>query len=148
VKKPNRRNFATFLRQDKIMSAITAVPAVLYFPREVSEQLNELCRVRQLTAQQLMAEALKSQESRFDQFTEDVMKPRKPGESTTWPEDPLYCLACGTMRHFTRNFLMMMDEPASFEEMKKDAPAEWSFGSIEDLDEPDQADWWKADDPE
>jgi hypothetical protein len=43
---------------------------------------------------------------------------------------------------------MMMDEPASFEEMKKDAPAEWSFGSIEDLDEPDQADWWKADDPE
>jgi hypothetical protein len=68
------------LLHDKIIPGIVAIPAVLYFPHEVVEQLNELCRARQLTAQQLMAEVLKSQESRFDQFIEDGMTTRKPGE--------------------------------------------------------------------
>jgi hypothetical protein len=120
------------LFHDKIPSVITAIPAVLYFPHEVVEQLNELCRARQLTAQQLMAEVLKAQRPHFDRFIEDVLTPREPGEPPTWPEDPLYCLACGTMRHFARNFLMLMDDPIAFEQMRKDAPADWSFGSIEE----------------
>jgi hypothetical protein len=28
------------------------------------------------------------------------------------------------------------------------APADWSFRSIEELEDDDQADWWKAEDPE
>jgi hypothetical protein len=148
MKKPDRRNFATFLRQDKMMNAITAVPAVLYFPHTIVEQLNEFCRARQLSAQQLMVETLKSQEPRFDQFVEYVMTPRKPGEPPTWPEDPLYCLACGTMRHFARNFLMLNEDPVAFEQMKKDAPADWSFRSIEELEDDDQADWWKEEETE
>jgi hypothetical protein len=147
MKKPDRRNFATFLRQDKMMSAITAVPAVLYFPRAIVEQLNELCRAHHLTAQQLMVKALKGQEPRFDQFVEYVLKPRKPGEPPAWPSDPLYCLACGTMRHFARNFLMLNEDPVAFEQMRKDAPAEWSFGSIEEIEDDEPADWWKGDEP-
>ena len=95
------------LLHHKIIPGIVAIPAVLYFPHEVVEQLNELCRARGLTAEQLMAEAIKAQRPRFDQFIEDVMAPRKPGEPPTWPKDPLYCLACGTMRHFARNFLLL-----------------------------------------
>ena len=33
-------------------------------------------------------------------------------------------------------------DPVGYEEEKKDAPAEWSFCSIEEQDEP--ADWWKS----
>ena len=44
-----------------MLSGIVAIPAVLYFPAEVFEQLNELCRLRQLKPSQLMTEALKSQ---------------------------------------------------------------------------------------
>jgi hypothetical protein len=105
MKKSNRSKLATLLRQDKILGTITAIPAVLYFPAEVVEQLNELCRLRQFTAKELMTEAFKSQRPRFDQFVEEVLAPLKPGESTTWPEDPLYCLAYGAMGHFTRSFL-------------------------------------------
>jgi hypothetical protein len=36
-----------------------------------------------------------------------------------------------------------MEDPIGFAQMKKDAPAEWSFSSFEGEDEP--ADWWKAD---
>jgi hypothetical protein len=28
------------------------------------------------------------------------------------------------------------------------APADWSFGSIEELKDDDQADWWKGEEPE
>jgi hypothetical protein len=141
VKKADLYKLAKLLH-DKVLPGIVAIPAVLYFPHEVVEQLNELCRARGLTAQQLMAEVLKAQSPRFDQFVEEVMTTRKPGEPPTWPSDPLYCLACGTMRHFARNFLMMMEDPIAFEQMKKDAPANWSFRSIEELGD-DQADWWK-----
>jgi hypothetical protein len=42
----------------------------------------------------------------------------------------------------------MMDDPIAFEQMRKDAPTDRSFGSIEDLDDQDEpADWWKAEEP-
>ena len=69
------------------------------------------------------------------------MTPLKPGESKAWPEDPLYCLACVTMLQFIRTFIKMMEDPIAFAQMRKDAPAEWSFESIEP--DNDQADWWK-----
>jgi hypothetical protein len=148
MKKADRRKLAALIRQHKMLSSIVAIPAVLYFPPEVVEQLNELCRLRQLSPKQLITEAFKSQETRFDQFVEEVMTPLAPGESQAWPEDPLYCLACVMMLHFVRTFIKMMEDPVGFEQMKKDAPAEWSFGSIEELGADDQADWWKADESE
>jgi hypothetical protein len=136
------------LLHDKVIPGITAIPAVLYFPHEVVDQLNEICRVRGLTPGQLMAEVLKAQRPRFDQFVEDVMKPRKPGEPTAWPKDPLYCLACGTMRHFARNFMLLQEDPVAFEQMRKDAPVDWSFRSLEELEADEPADWWKGDESE
>jgi hypothetical protein len=100
--------------------------------------------LRQLTPAQLMVEAFNSQEVRFDQFVEEVMTPLKPGESTDWPEVPLYCLACGAVRHFVRTFTMMMNDPVAFEQMKKDAPLDWAFHALEELEDDDQADWWKG----
>jgi hypothetical protein len=92
--KADRKKFAHYLGQDKLLGQITAIPTVLYFPREVLGQLNELRNLRQLTVRQLMMEAMKSQQTRFDQLIHEVMTPLKPGESTAWPEDPLYCLVC------------------------------------------------------
>jgi hypothetical protein len=145
MKKADRKKFAQYLREDKLLSQIPAIPAVLYFPPEVLGQLNELCSLRQLTVQQLMMEAMKSQQHRFDQLIDEVMTPLKPGESTAWPEDPLYCLACVMLLQWMRLFVKMMEDPAGFEQLMKDAPADWSFGSLDDLDEPDSADWWKGD---
>jgi hypothetical protein len=35
----------------------------------------------------------------------------------------------------------MVKDPVGFEEEKKQAPAEWSFRSIEDLEQDEPADW-------
>jgi hypothetical protein len=147
MKKADRKKFAQYLREDKLLSQIPAIPAVLYFPPEVLGQLNELCSMRQLTVHQLMTEALKSQETRFDQLIDEVMTPLKPGESTAWPEDPLYCLACVMLLQWMRLFVKMMEDPAGFEQIKSDAPLEWSFRSPESDDE-EPADWWKEDEPQ
>jgi hypothetical protein len=37
-----------------------------------------------------------------------------------------------------------LKDPAAFEELKKSAPTEWSFASIEEQDEKEEADWWKS----
>jgi hypothetical protein len=147
MNKSDRKKFARYLREDNLLSQIPAIPAVLYFPPDVLGQLNELCSLRQLTVQQLMMEAIKSQQQRFDQLIDEVMTPLKPGESTAWPEDPLYCLACVMLLQWMRLFVKMMEDPAGFEQLKRDAPADWSFRSLEEIND-DPADWWKTDQPE
>jgi hypothetical protein len=142
MKLPKRRKTIARLLSDPELPhhQIVKIPAVLYFPADVLEQLNEFCSLRQLTPAQLMAEAFKRQESRWEQFVDEVMTPLEPGESEAWPEDPLYCLACVATIHFTRTFVKMIEDPIGFEQMKKDAPADWSFGAYEAAD---PADWWK-----
>jgi hypothetical protein len=80
MKKSDCHKLAKLFQQDEMISGIVWSPAVLYFPPEVLRQLNEFCSVRQLTPGQLMAEAFKSQDVRFDQFVEEVMTPLKTGE--------------------------------------------------------------------
>jgi hypothetical protein len=126
----------------EMQEQLTSIPAVLYFPSDVLGQLHELCSLRQFTPHQLIDEALKSHSSRFEKFVEEIMTPLAPGEPEIWPEDPLYALACVTMLHFMRTFTMMMNHLAGFEEPKAQAPANWSFSSVEERDDP--ADWWKA----
>jgi hypothetical protein len=52
------------------------------------------------------------------------------------------------MRQFARNFMLLREDPIAFEQMRKDAPADWSFRSIEELGDDDQADWWKGEESE
>jgi len=125
---------------------IVQIPAVLYFPPDVLEQLNEFCEYNEYTPGQLVAWAIKLQIPHWDEFYTFVTTPLKPGESEDWPEDPLFALACVAFLHWIRTFIKLCEDPDAFDQMKKDAPAAWSFGSIEELDDDDdQADWWKSD---
>jgi hypothetical protein len=134
MKKAYHHKLAKLFPQAEILSGVVSILGVLYFPAEVFEQLNEFCSVRKLTPHQLMVEAFKNQDARFEQFAEEVMTSLKPGELNACSKDPLHCLACGTMRHFIRTFVKMVEDPIGFEQMKKDAPREWSFGAIEPPD--------------
>jgi hypothetical protein len=142
MKDPDSRQSARLLERQLAYTELAKIPAVLYFPPEVLDQLNELCELRGLEPGQLIAEAFKSQSGRWDAFYKEVLTPLAPGESEVWPEDPLYCLACVTMLHFITLFIEMVQHPVAFEELKAQAPADWSFSSGEE-DEDDQADWWK-----
>jgi hypothetical protein len=53
--KPSKRR-----KLDQIVSELTRIPAVFYFPPDVLGQLNELCAQRCLTPGQLIAEAFES----------------------------------------------------------------------------------------
>jgi hypothetical protein len=73
------------------------------------------------------------------------MTPLKPGESEDWPEGPMFALACVAFLHWMRTFNKMMKDPdaidATLEQLKKDVPADWSFRSLDELeDDDDQAD--------
>jgi hypothetical protein len=128
----------------KMAGEFLKIPATLYFPPEVLMKLNELCELNQLAPIQLIAQAFERQFPRWDEFYEFVTTPLEPGEPEIWPEDPMYALACVAFLHFIRTFSKMFgDPPIALEQLQREAPAQWSFRSIEDLDEPDQADWWK-----
>jgi hypothetical protein len=114
----------------EIISDITSIPGTLYFTPEVFDQLNKLSVLKRLTPTQLMVEAINSQGARWEEFIKEVMIPLKPGESEICPEDPLYILARVLMVHLIRVFHKRLEDPAGFEELRKNAPAEWCFGSI------------------
>jgi hypothetical protein len=126
------------------------IPGVLYFPPKVLEDLHKFLEYNECTPGQLVAGALKLQLPRWKKFYKFVMTPLKPGEPEIWPEDPMFALACVAFLHWVRLFNKMMKDPdaidATLEQLKKDAPADWSFRSPESDD--DQSDRWKADEPE
>src|SRR5580704_14485798 len=64
----------------------------------------------------------------------------------SWPEDPMFCLACVSTVHFLHCFTRSVYDPIAFQQQKEHAPAEWSFSSFEEPepDEGDPADWWKT----
>jgi hypothetical protein len=128
----------------EITSNVTSIPGTLYFTPEVFDQLNELCVLKGTTPTQLIVQAINSQRARWEEFIAEVMIPLKPGEAEIWPEDPLYTLARVLMVHLIRVFHKRLEDPAGFEEVRKNAPAEWCFGSIKQQNEPEEADWWKS----
>lgn len=143
MNKANRQKIERMLKQGRNPhKEIAGIPAVLYFPPKILRQLNQFCEYNECTPGQLVAGAFKAQDARWEEFIEEVMTPLKPGESEAWPEDPLYCLACVAMLHFVRAFMKLCEDPDAFEQMKKDAPADWSFRSIKELDD-EPADCWK-----
>jgi hypothetical protein len=111
---------------------------------KIFEQLEELCVLKGLTPTQLTVEAINSQGVRWQEFIAEVMTPLKPREPKIRPEDPLYILARVVMVHLIRVFHKRREDPAGFEELRKNAPPEWSFSSIGEQNEADEADWWKS----
>jgi len=122
MKRPNHRKLSQRIEQELRTHELVSMPAVLYFPPDVLDQLNELCELCQLTPVQLIALAFRSQDNRWDEFADEVLTPCKPGETVVWPEDPLYALACVAMVHFVRTFVIMVEDPVAFEELKTHAP--------------------------
>jgi hypothetical protein len=136
-------DWASQISGEEILEEIATTPAALYLPREVCNQLTELCELRGWTPNRLIVEAINSQHDRFEQITLEVMTPLKPGEVEIWPEDPLYLLASVIAHYLMQRLLKSFTDPAGFEEENRQAPAEWSFHSVEELDEdePDESDW-------
>ena len=126
------------------MAELAAVPAILAFPPEVYAQLIELCELRGWTPNRLVVEAVRSQRGRVSQLIEEL-EPLEPGEIEIWPEDPLNALARVVALHAMRLFIKSFEDPAGYEEFKKQAPAEWSFrcldGPRDDDDQPRT--WWQ-----
>jgi hypothetical protein len=149
MNKANRRKIERMLKQGRMPHLeIARISAVLYFPPKIFGELKEICQYNEYTPGQLMGWAFKAQEARWEEFVDEVMTPLKLGESEAWPEDPLYCLACVATIHFAMTFVKLMEDPGALEQMRKAAPAGWSFRSIEELEDGEPADWWKADEPE
>lgn len=144
-KRPHRRKLAQSLWQQKL-DAVTRTPAILYFPPEVLERLNELCVEFDCSPLELIMEALKPQRDRWEEFVEEILIPIKPWETQIWPDDPMYALARATMTQIMRNLIRITDDPVGFEEQRKNAPTQWAFRSIKEQLEDDQADWWKRPD--
>ena len=131
------------LAQKRMLEQIVAIPAILYLPTAIVVELNEICETLGYTPEQLVIEALKDQIDYWDEFYEHVRTlPVEPND-LVWPKDPVFCLACVTTAHIINNFARCSHDPVAFAQLKADAPAEWSFSSLEDGEETDDADWWK-----
>jgi hypothetical protein len=130
--------------QKRMLEQIVATPATLYFPPTIAAELNEICESLGWTPEQLVIEALKSQIDYWNAFYEHVMTLPMKSEDFTWPTDPMFCLACVTTVHIIDNFNRCARDPIAFALLKDQAPSEWSFSSLEEDEETDEADWWKA----
>ena len=128
----------------KKLEEIVAMPATLYFPTGIVAQLNEICEESGYTPGQLVVRALKGQIYHWDRFYQYVTTPPEKPEDFSWPEDPMFCLACATTVHFLQSFTRSVYDPIAFKQQKEHAPAEWSFSSLAEPDEDDPADWWKT----
>jgi hypothetical protein len=129
--------------QKRMLEQIVAIPATLYLPSSIVAELNEICETLGYTPEQLVIEALRGQIDFWNEFYEYVMTlPVKP-QDIVWPKDPVFCLACVTTLHIINNFTRCSHDPVAFAQLKADAPTEWSFSSLEEGEEFDDADWWK-----
>jgi hypothetical protein len=72
--------------QKRMLTQIVAIPATLYFPTSIVDELNEICERLGYTPEQLVIEALKGQIDYWNEFYEHVMTlPVKP-EDFVWPD--------------------------------------------------------------
>jgi hypothetical protein len=154
MNKADRRKIARILSDpDLPHNQILHILGVLYFPPKLLADLHSFLEYNEFTPGQLVAKALKMQLPRWKKFYKFVMTPLKPGEPIVWPEDPMFALACVALVHWTRTLHKLMEHPdamdATIEQLKKDAPTDWVFRSLEELeDNDDQADWWKVEESE
>jgi hypothetical protein len=93
------------------MAEIVAIPAILAFPPEVHAQLDQLCELCGFTHHRLVVEAVKSQQDRWKQISDEVLTPLAPGEIEVWPEDPLDLLARVVALHAMRLSHQRYEDP-------------------------------------
>ena len=129
--------------QKRMLEQIVAIPATLYLPTSIVAELNEICETLGYTPEQLVIEALRGQIDYWNEFYEYVMTLPEEPEDLVWPNDPVFCLACVTTALIINNFTRCSHDPVAFAQLKADAPTEWSFSSLEEGEEIDDADWWK-----
>jgi len=134
----------SLVAQKRLLEQIVATPATLYLPAGIVAELNELCESLGYTPEQLVVEALKGQIDYWDEFYGHVMALPVEPEDLVWPKDPVICLACVTTIHIIRSFTRCSDDPVAFAQLKEEAPCEWSFSSLEEDEQIDNADWWKT----
>jgi hypothetical protein len=130
--------------QKRMLEKIVALPATLYFPTSIVAELNEICESLGYTPEQLVVEALKGQIACWNEFYEHVMTLPTDSEDFVWPSDPVFCLACVTTLHIIESFTRCSRDPVAFAQLRAHAPREWSFSSLEEEEEIDDADWWKT----
>ena len=128
----------------RLLEQIVTTPATLYFPTSIVAELNEICETLGYTPKQLVIEALRGQIEYWNEFYEYATTLPVEPEDLVWPKDPVFCLACVTTAHIINNFARCSHDPAAFAQLKADAPTEWSFSSLEEGEEIDNADWWKT----
>ena len=128
----------------RMLEQIVAIPATLYFPASIVDELNEICETLGYTPEQLVIKALKGQIDYWNDFYEYVTTLPIKSEDFVWPKDPVFCLACVATVHIIDSFTRCSHDPFAFAQLKEHAPTEWSFSSLEEGEEIDDADWWKA----
>jgi len=134
----------SLVARKRLLEQIVATPATLYLPAGIVAELNELCESLGYTPEQLVVEALKGQIDYWNEFYDHVMTLPVEPEDLVWPKDPVICLACVTTIHIIRSFTRCSDDPVAFAQLKEEAPREWSFSSLEEDEQIDNADWWKT----
>ena len=102
----------------KKLEEIVAMPATLYFPSGIVAQLNEICEESGYTPGQLVVRALKGQIYHWDRFYQYVTTPPEKPEDFSWPEDPMFCLACAATVHFLQSFTRSVYDPMAFKQQK------------------------------
>ena len=123
-----------------MLEHIVAIPAILYLPSSTVAELNEICETLGYTPEQLVIEALRGQIDYWNEFYEYVMTLPEEPEDLVWPKDPVFFLGCVTILHIINNFNRCSHDPVAFPQLKANAPTEWSFRSLEEGEEIDEAD--------
>ena len=123
-----------------MLEQIVAIPATLYLPSSIVAELNEICETLGYTPKQLVIEAHRGQIDYWNKFYEYVMT--LPGSCLA--ERSFVCLACVTTAHIINNFSRCFHDPVAFAQLKAGALTEWSFSSLEEGEEIDDANWWKT----
>jgi len=108
--------------QKRMLTQIVAIPATLYFPTSIVDELNEICERLGYTPEQLVIEALKGQIDYWNEFYEHVMTLPVEPEDLVWPKDPVFCLACVTTVHIINNFARCSHDPVAFAQLKAARP--------------------------
>jgi hypothetical protein len=132
------------ITQKRMLEQIAAMPATLFFPATIVAELNEICESLGYTPEQLVIEALKGQIGHWNEFYEHVLTLPIHSDGFAWPKDPVFCLACVTTVHIIDSFTRCSHDPGALAQLKDHAPSQWSFSSLEEDKEIDDADWWKT----
>ena len=127
-----------------MLEQIVAIPTTLHLPSSIVAELNEICETLGYTPEQLVIEALRGQIDYWNEFYEYVMTLPVEPQDLLWPQDPVFCLACVATVHIIDKFARCSHDPVALAQLKADAPIEWSFSSLEESEEIDDADWWKT----